>query len=94
MLKYELIEELALRCNITGSDSNRYLDTFINLIYEVLKEDGNVSIFGFGKFEVSHRRARIGVNPRNPSQKITIPKLNTPKFRAGEGFKKAVRQTK
>jgi nucleoid DNA-binding protein len=49
-----------------------------------------VNISGFGQFSASHRHARIGVNPRNPSQKITIPELNTPKFRSGEAFKKAV----
>jgi nucleoid DNA-binding protein len=40
---------------------------------------------------VSHRASRIGVNPRNPSQKITIPELNTPKFKAGEAFKAAIK---
>ena len=90
MLKSELVEELAARCSITYSESEHYLNTFINLIYEVLSEDGEVNISGFGKFKVSHREARLGVNPRNPSQKITIPKLNTPKFVAGEAFKKAV----
>ena len=49
------------------------------------------NISGFGQFSVSHRNPRIGVNPRNPSQKIQIPELNTPKFRAGEAFKDAVK---
>lgn len=90
MLKSELIEQLGARCSITASESERYLNTFINLIYEVLAEDGVVNISGFGKFKVSHREARMGVNPRQPSIQIMIPKLNTPKFVAGEAFKKAV----
>ena len=90
MVKSQLVEVLAAKCGITSSESERYLNSLIGIIYETLKEDGEVNISGFGKFKVSHREARIGVNPRKPDQKITIPKLNTPKFVAGEAFKKAV----
>ena len=68
------------------------LNTFFHVIYDTLKEDGEVNLSGFGKFKVSHREARIGVNPRKPSQKITIPKLVTPKFVAGEAFKEAIKE--
>lgn len=91
MNKSELIEQLAARLSITSSEAERMLNGFINLVYEVLKNGGEVNISGFGKFMVSHREPRIGVNPRQPSQKITIPELNTPKFRAGEAFKDAVK---
>ena len=90
MVKSELIEQLAAKLSITYSEAERYLNTFIKLVYGVLAQDGEVNISGFGKFKVSHREARLGVNPRQPDQKITIPKLNTPKFVAGEAFKKAV----
>jgi nucleoid DNA-binding protein len=33
----------------------------------------------------------MGVNPQNPSQKIQIPAMNVPKFKAGKGLKEAVR---
>jgi DNA-binding protein HU-beta len=90
MLKSQLVEVLAVRLGITSSDSERYLNSLIELIYEELKKDGVVKISGFGMFSVSHREARGGVDPRRPSKKITIPKLNTPKFKAGEAFKEAV----
>lgn len=90
MVKTQLIEVLAAKCGITSSESERYLNSLFETIYDTLKKDGEVNISGFGKFKVSHREARLGVNPRNPSQKITIPKLNTPKFVAGSAFKKAV----
>ncbi|MBL8029825.1 MAG: HU family DNA-binding protein [Candidatus Doudnabacteria bacterium] len=91
MNKLELIEQLAARLGITVSDAERFLNTFLGMIYEKLREGGKVNISGFGQFLVSHRKPRIGVNPRNPSQKITIPELNTPKFKAGEAFKEAVK---
>lgn len=91
MNKSELTEQLAARLSMTHSDAERMLNTLTNLIYEVLRSGDKVNISGFGQFSVSHRRPRLGVNPRNPGQKITIPELNTPKFKAGEGFKEAVK---
>ncbi|MFZ5341024.1 MAG: HU family DNA-binding protein [Patescibacteria group bacterium] len=46
---------------------------------------------GFGTFKASKRDARMGVNPQNPSQKIKIPAMRLPSFKAGAEFKKAVR---
>jgi DNA-binding protein HU-beta len=91
MVKSNLIEVLAAKCGITSSESEKYLRSFIHLIYETLRSGGEVKISGFGTFSVSHRESREGVNPRQPSQRIIIPKLNTPKFRAGEAFKAAVK---
>jgi nucleoid DNA-binding protein len=91
MNKSDLIEQLAAKLSVTYTDAERMLNTFINLIYETLRSGSKVNISGFGQFSVSHRNPRIGVNPRNPSQKIQIPELNTPKFRAGEAFKDAVK---
>lgn len=89
--KSDLIEQLAARMSVTYTEAERMLNTFINLIYETLRNGGKVNISGFGQFSVSHRDPRIGVNPRNPTQKIQIPELNTPKFKAGEAFKDAVK---
>lgn len=91
MNKSDLIEQLAAKLSAPYTDAERMLNTFINLVYETLKSGDKVNISGFGQFSVSHRAPRIGVNPRNPSQKIQIPELNTPKFRAGEAFKDAVK---
>lgn len=89
--KSDLIEVLAARLSITYTEAERMLNALINLIYENLKNGEKVNISGFGQFSVSHRAPRIGVNPRNPAQKIQIPELNTPKFKAGEAFKEAVK---
>lgn len=75
---------------ITHSDARKCVDSLKELIYDITGKGNSVELSGFGTFSVSHRHARIGVNPRNPSQKITIPELQTVKFKAGEKFKKAV----
>ena len=64
------------------------------MIYSTLRAGHKVNISGFGQFRVSHRAPRVGVNPQNPSQKITIAELNTPKFKAGEAFKDAIKLKK
>ncbi len=94
MNKLQLTEQLAAKLATTHSEAERFLNTFIHMVYEKLREGDKVNISGFGQFSVSHRAPRIGVNPRNPSQKITIPELNTPKFKAGEAFKEAVKLRK
>lgn len=66
------------------------LDTMFDMVYLDVAAGNKVSWHGFGQFSMTRRAARIGVNPRNPSEKITIPELQTPKFKAGEAFKKAI----
>ena len=91
MNKLQLTEELAARLGMPHSAVVQMVEYFIALIYEKTAAGEKVNISGFGQFSVSHRASRLGVNPRNPSQKITIPELNTPKFKAGEAFKEAVK---
>lgn len=89
--KSDLIEQLAARMSVTYTEAEKMLNSFIGLIYETLRAGGKVNISGFGQFSVSHREPRMGVNPRNPAERIQIPELNTPKFKAGEAFKDAVK---
>ena len=42
-------------------------------------------------FSTQHRAERQGVNPRNPTEKVTIPASVVPKFSAGSSLKTAVR---
>lgn len=94
MNKLEFVEQLAAKLGITHSEAERFVNAAISMIYEQLKDGGKINISGFGQFSVSHRALRIGVNPRHPSERITIPELNTPKFKAGEAFKEAVKLRK
>lgn len=94
MNKLQLTEQLAAKLGITHTEAERFLNATIQMVYEHLREGGKVTISGFGQFSVSHRAPRVGVNPRKPTERITIPELNTPKFKAGEAFKEAVKLRK
>lgn len=67
------------------------VNAFIDFVVTGVKKEGEVRIQGFGTFKKSARKSRTGVNPRNPKQKIQIPAMNVPTFKAGSDFKKAVR---
>ena len=56
-----------------------------------LTKGEKVTITGFGTFQISARAARTWVNPRNPSEKIQIPAMNLPTFKAGKSLKDSVR---
>lgn len=73
------------------SRHHQKLATIIQIITADLKKGNNVVLTGFGTFRVSKRAARTGVNPRNPSQKIKIPAMKVPVFKAGKALKEAVR---
>ena len=92
MNKNELIEVLARKLGTTRSEAERILNTLVDIVTETLRKDEEVSITGFGQFSVSHRAAREGVNPQNPSQRIEIGAVKVPKFRAGKVLKEAVRE--
>lgn len=94
MIKSKLIEELAAKNGMTYSLSEKYLNSFINLVYQTVRSGDTVLISGFGTFSGSHRQPRVGVNPKNPKEKIQIPELITPKFKAGEAFKSAIKLRK
>lgn len=91
MTKQEMIDHMAEAASISKKDAEMALDAFIGGITESLKRDEKVNLTGFGVFQVSHRAARTGVNPQNPSQKIQIPAVDVPKFKAGKPLKDALK---
>ncbi len=91
MTKQDLIAAAAQAAGVTKKDAQAVLDGVIDTITGTLKKGDSVTITGFGTFRVSHRAARSGVNPRNPQQKIQIPAMKLPAFKAGKSFKDAVR---
>ena len=91
MTKQEFVDALASRAGITNRDAARAVDAFLDTITDTLRGGGEVAFTGFGKFSTQHRAARQGVNPRNPSEKVTIPAATVPKFSAGSQLKQAVK---
>jgi DNA-binding protein HU-beta len=91
LTKQEFVNEVANKSGLSSRDAARDVDAFLESITETLRGRGEVAFTGFGKFTTQHRAERQGVNPRNPSQKVTIPAATVPKFTAGSQLKAAVK---
>ncbi len=91
MTKQDLVAAVAAGAGVSKRVAGDALEAVLEAITKELKKGKNVTITGFGTFRVSKRAARTGVNPRNPSQKIKIPAMNVPAFKAGKSLKDAVR---
>jgi DNA-binding protein HU-beta len=89
--KQEFVAEVARRSQLTTRDAGKAVDAFLETITDTLRAGGDVSFTGFGKFQTQQRAARMGVNPRNPTEKVHIPAARVPKFSAGSSLKSAVK---
>ena len=91
MTKQDFVDQVADRSGLSRRDAAKAVDAFIDSITEALKNREQVNFTGFGKFSTAERAARMGVNPRNPSQKVSIPAATVPKFSAGSALKQALK---
>ncbi len=91
MNKTELIEALADKTGLAKSEAEKAISAFVEIVTEQLKAGGEVTLTGFGSFMAKRREARMGVNPQNPTEKIQIPAVTVPKFKAGKSLKDALK---
>ena len=91
MTKQEFVDQVASKTNMSRREAAEAVDAVLDSITETLTGGGEINFTGFGKFSTQHRKERQGVNPRNPSEKVTIPAATVPKFSAGSSLKQAVK---
>ena len=91
MNKPELIERVSQKAGVDKPTAERVLEAFESVVIETLKQNGEVTLTGFGTFSARKREARMGVNPRNPSERIQIPTVVVPKFKAGKTLKDSLK---
>lgn len=90
MNKAELVDAIAKDTGLSKADSQRALEAFTTTVAKALKKGGTVSLIGFGTFSVKKRAARTGRNPAT-GEEIKIKASKTPSFKAGKGFKDAIK---
>lgn len=90
MLKIELIRKVQSATGLTLKDATTAVDAVFDSISEALADGEPVLITGFGKFLVRTRKARKGVNPQKPTERIDLPEAKIPAFKAGKTLKDAV----
>lgn len=90
MNKPEILEALSKEAGITKKKAEEVLEAFTSIVGKALKKGEKVTISGFGTFDVGSRKARAGVNPRT-GERIKIPAMKVPRFRAGKNLKEILR---
>lgn len=89
MNKQEFVKELSAKSNLTQKDCYNCLNALTSLVSQTLKRGDNVTLVGFGKFEVKHRSERMSYNPQT-RKKMRIPATKSPAFKPGKAFKEAI----
>jgi DNA-binding protein HU-beta len=89
LTKTGLIEKVAERADLSKKDAGEAIEAFIWAVESELTSGSDVSITGFGKFSVSERAARTGINPRT-GEKMAIAAARVPRFTAGAKLKETV----
>lgn len=92
MNKAELAVRLAEKLNLPKKRGEEAIETLTDLITAELVNNGEVTIAGFGTWSARLRASRMGVNPQKPTEKIQIPEVRVPKFKAGKTLKDALKK--
>jgi len=88
--KSEFVDAVASTAGLDKKDAAAAVDAMLKTIEGALADGGEVTFSGFGKFHVTERSARQGVNPQT-GERIQIAASKAPKFTAGTALKKAVK---
>lgn len=84
MTKSELVEKLSGKLrHLSKTEIEVIVDTLFGKMEAALKNGQRIEIRGFGTFEVRHRPARQGRNPRSGST-VYIQNRKVPFFRVGK----------
>lgn len=90
MTKRELLSELAVKTGKSKKEVEGFIDDLVLIIRENIKKGEKVSITSFGTFYLGQIAKRSGRDPQT-GEKITIPDMKIPRFRAGKGLKEECR---
>jgi DNA-binding protein HU-beta len=90
MSKQDFVDKVASDTGLSKKDAGAAVDSVLSTIESELKNGGEISFTGFGKFHVAQRGAREGRNPRT-GETMQIAATRVPRFTAGSGLKKAVK---
>ena len=89
MNKADLVDKVAETADLSKAEATRAVDAVISSVTKALKEGDNVTVVGFGTFQVRERAARSGRNPKT-GDTIQINASKNPSFKAGKALRDAV----
>jgi DNA-binding protein HU-beta len=91
MNKADLVSKMIEGSNVTKNDALKVVDYFVEVVTDELKKnDGKLTLVGFGTFKTITKKQKKGRNPRTGAE-ITIPKKRVVKFVAGKKLKDEIK---
>lgn len=89
MTKNELIKNIVNKTNISKTDCETVIDTFIEEVKKCLMKGDKLLLKGFIKFEVNKRAKRKGRNPKT-GQVDVFPEVKSIKCKISQTIKDTV----
>ncbi|MEM0982034.1 MAG: HU family DNA-binding protein [Cyanobacteria bacterium P01_H01_bin.58] len=89
MNKAELIDQVAFSTGVSKAIVNKVLSEILSVMTHELSQGKSITLVGFGTFDVSDRKARMGRNPKT-GKKMKIPATRVPRFKPGKQLKQAI----
>lgn len=90
MNKVALAEEINKILNTSKAESERVVEALFEAITHALKKGEEVSVAGFGKFSIKHRKARDARNPKT-GETVRVAASNAVKFTVAKALKELVK---
>lgn len=90
MTKRDMVLKIAEDTGLIQADVTAVVQKSLEYIIDSLQKGENVEFRNFGVFEVQTRKARVGRNPKKPSETVTIPERKVVKFKPGRIMKETI----
>ena len=90
MRKRELAAAIADKTGLTREKAGEVINAFTDQVSAAAARGEDVTLIGFGTFNIRSREARNGRNPQTGAS-IQIPASKTVGFKAGKALKDAIR---
>lgn len=92
MTKSELVEVLSLKLrSLSKTEIEIIVDTMLERMTDALAKGNRIELRGFGSFEVRHRKARNGRNPKTGST-VYVQNRKVPFFKVGKEMRARLNQ--
>ena len=64
VVKEDIVREAVRKLNLDQSKAKKSIDSLLKIVKGTLASGEDVLVSGFGLFQVRHKRARLGRNPK------------------------------
>ena len=87
--KADIAKSICAQSEMKQQHAKKVLDAMLGIMKKALKEEKEMLLSGFGKFEAFTKKNRKGRNPQT-GEEITLDSHDVPAFRISRKFKAAM----